>query len=168
MSVLPVSIILATSVLALGYGLGGFWIPAILMLAMGSLWLLGRRTSCRWSASVMLILLVIAAAIGLRMDLEPALMLFGVVAALSAWDLDHFARRLTEAGRVEQEQALTRHHLRRLLIVDAVGLLLGAVALLIRVDLSFGVVLLLALLALLGLSRAISFLGRESDQSHRM
>jgi len=160
---LPTSTILAAAALAAGYGLDDAWIGMLLILAMGVLWLLGQRRRWGWAASVALIFFVGAAAIGLWIGLGAGWMLAGVVAALSAWDLDHLTQRLRSADRVEDARALERRHLRRLLIVDGLGLLLGVAALNVRVRAGFGAVLLLGLLAILGISRAVSFLRRESD-----
>jgi hypothetical protein len=85
------------------------------------------------------------------------------VVALSAWDLEHFVQGMVDAGYVENVQDLERGHLRRLLIVDGLAVLLGELALRIRVEIGFGTVFVLALLAVFGLSRAIRFLRYEGD-----
>jgi hypothetical protein len=87
-------------------------------------------------------------------------MLVGVVLALVAWDLDRFLGRMRAAGRIK-DVGLERHHLWRLLIVAGTGLFLGAVALSVKIRLGFAVVFMLALLAVLGLSRVVGFLRRE-------
>lgn len=115
----------------------------------------------RLPPKVAFVLFVGAAAFGLGQDLPSGWMLLGLVAALSAWDLAHFAHLLDGAEGVEQRRLLERRHLRRLLIVDGLGLLLGGAALTVQIQLGFGLVLLLGLLALLGLSRAVRFLRRE-------
>ena len=159
---LPVSIGLTACALALGYATSGLWTEALLIAALGFLWLLGRWYGWGWVASVALVFFVGAAVVGLWLNLGAGWMLLGVVAALCAWDLDHFVQRLMSVGRVERERELERAHLQRLLIVSGLGFLLAAVALGINVKLDFGAVFLLALLAVLGLSRAIGFLRRES------
>jgi hypothetical protein len=103
------------------------------------------------------------AAAGLLLGVGAGWMLLAVVAALSAWDLDAFVRRLKDAARVVDRDALERQHLLRLLMVDGLGLGLAAVALGVRVRLGFGLVILLGILAILGLSRVISLLRHESD-----
>jgi hypothetical protein len=160
---LPIGTILATGALALGYGLGGLWGWTVFAISLGFLWLLGQRRGWDWMASVGLVLFVSVAAAGLCLGVGAGWMLFGLVAALSAWDLDHFAQRLRDTGRVEGVHDLERRHLGRLLTVDGLGLLLGAVALGIEVEFGFGVAFVLGLLAILGLSQAIGFLRRESD-----
>jgi energy-coupling factor transporter transmembrane protein EcfT len=159
------STILNSVSLALGYGLVGLWAGAVFVMVLGFLWLIGQRRGWNWMASVMLMLFVGAASIGIWLDAPDGWMLLGAVAALSAWDLDHFTKRLSGVGqnRVEETRDLERCHLERLLVVDGLSLLFGAVALGIEVDLGFGTALLLGLLAILGLSRVIGILRRESD-----
>jgi hypothetical protein len=114
-------------------------------------------------ASVALVLLIGAAAIGLWSGVAGGWALVGVAAALVAWDLDRFVWRMRAAGCVEGADVLERRHLQRLLTVGGTGLLLGAVALSLRIRLGFAAAFLLALLAVLGLSRVIGFLRREGD-----
>lgn len=157
------SIIVAMIALALGYGLGSVWIGVGFTLTLGLLWLLGRWRGWGWMVPPAFVLLVGMAAVGLWLGLGAGWMLVGVVAALSAWDLEYFARRLQTAGRAEQAVALERVHLRRLLAVNAAGLALGAIALGIHIRLGFGLMLVLALVAVWGLSRAVRFLQQEED-----
>jgi hypothetical protein len=157
------SIVLAASALALGYGLNSAWAGVILIAATGFLWVLGQRRGWRWIAPCGLVCYVVIAGIGLGMRSWSSWMLIGMVAALSAWDLDHFVRRLRESGQIENAHALERRHFQRLLIVDSVSLLLGAVALGISLEFSFSIGLLLAVLATFGLTRAIGFLQRQDS-----
>ena len=160
---LPGSIILSASALALGCGMSGLWTWAVLAAAVGFLWLLGLWRDWGWMASVGLACFVGAAAVALWLGVGAGWALLCVAAALSAWDMDHFAQRLGRVGRGDGALDLERRHLERLLIVNGLGLLLGAVALRIKIEFGFGVALLLGLLAVLGLSQAIGFLRRESD-----
>ena len=90
-------------------------------------------------------------------------MLFGLVATLVAWDLDHFRQRLQQAGQIEGEVELRRAHLQRLLAVVVLGGLAGVVALTFQVRLNLGWIILLGVVAIVGLSRVIGRLRRESD-----
>ena len=162
--ILPLTIGLATGVLALNYALSGLWSGMLLILALGLLWLIGQGRGWGGVASATFVVFVGAAVIGLWLGLAAIWMLLGVVAVLTAWDLDRFAGRLRDVGQVEGVQALERHHLQRLVVVDGLGLLLAAVALRIEINLSFGVTFLLGLLAVLGLSRVIGTLRSASDQ----
>ena len=160
---LAITIGLAAIVLAMGYAVGGARTFSPILLAMGALWWIGQRRRWNFLASVALVGFVVAAAMGLWMGLPAGWMLVGVVAALSAWDLDHFARRLRGVERVEMRLALERFHILRLVSVDSLGLLLAWVALAVQYKLSFDVALVLGLVAVLGLSQMVSYLRRESD-----
>jgi hypothetical protein len=161
--ILPAGTVLAAAVLAVGYGLHGMWQGAAVALATGVLWLVGQRRRWKRVAAVALVIWVGAAAIGLEMGVGGGWMLVGVVAALVAWDLDHFAWRMRVVGRVQDADVLARRHLRRSLAVAALGLFLGAAALSLRIRLGFAVAFLLALLALVGLSRVVGFLRYQGD-----
>ena len=158
---LPVGTVLAAAALATGYGLNGSWGGAVVALVVGAVWLAGQWRRWGWVASVALVLLIGVAAVGLGGGVGGGWMLVGVVVALVAWDLDRFAWRMRVAGYVEGVDALERRHLRRLLIVAGAGLLLGAVALSVKIRLGFAVAFLLAFLAVLGLSQVVRFLQRE-------
>ncbi len=74
------------------------------------------------------------------------------------------APRLDTRARLEAEaRMLEREHLRRLAIVSGLGLLLGALALTVRLTLSFGVIVVLGVVAIFALSRLIRYLRQESD-----
>jgi hypothetical protein len=160
---LPITIGLAAIVLAIGYAVGSVWRVPPILLAVGALWWIGQKRHWNLFASVALVGFVVAAALGLWVGLPAGWMLVGVVAALSAWDLDHFARRLRNVERVEMRSTLERLHLRRLVSVDSLGLLLAGMALVIQYKFSFDVALVLGLVAVLGLSQMVSYLRRESD-----
>lgn len=154
---------LATGLLALGYGLSGQWTWSPLIVAVGLLWLLGQWRGWGWVASVGLVVCAGIAILGFWADLGVGWLWFGMVAALTTWDLDHFVRRMRSVHRVERAGDLERRHLQRLLIVNGLSLLITAVALGIEIKFSFATALLLGALAVLGLSQAIGFLMRQSD-----
>ncbi len=87
----------------------------------------------------------------------------GLAAALVAWDLDQFAQMMRAVGRVDGAAELERRHIRRLLVVAAIGSLMGGVVLGLRVRLSFELALVLAALAMLGLGLIIGYLRRVRD-----
>ena len=157
------SIGLAMGILALDFAQAGLWTWIPLIVAVAAVWLVGLRRGWEWTALAGLVCYTGVAAAGLLLDLEVGWMLLAMVATLTAWDLDHFFRRLNRVGGVGPDRSLERRHLLRLLMVDSVGLLLGAIALRIEVELTFATILLLGLLAALGLAQTIRFLRRESD-----
>ena len=74
--------------------------------------------------------------------------------AWAAWDLTHFRCRLAQVEQVIETKVKLEHdHLQRPLPVLGAGGLGGSAALLIRFELSFGWMVGLGLLLLIGLSR---------------
>jgi hypothetical protein len=159
----PVSVGLSAGAFALGSALGGLWFVALPVLVMGVIWLAGQFRGWSWISSLGLVLSTVAAGGGLLVGLGAGWMLAGLVAALAAWDLHHFSHTLASVSRVEGGRSLERRHLQRLLVALGPGVVLAIVALGIEVTLSFGFVLLLGLVAVLGLSQAVAFLRTESD-----
>ncbi len=147
-----ISIGLATIGLTLGYSLSGLWVWIPLIVFVGLLWLAGQWYDRGRYAPVGLILLVGTAAWGVWYGAAAGWMLGGTVAALIAWDLDHFSQQLNKGGHIENPAELKRNHLRRLLIVAGLGLLLAGATLSIQVELNFGWALVLGLLAMVSLS----------------
>ena len=154
---------LATFALALGFATQALWAWAGLVIAIALLWLAGDWRGWDWVAEPCLAGWVGLAAFGAWWGVISGWMLLGIVAALAAWDLSHFAARLRHAGAITPLAELTRAHLRRLAIVAGAGLLLGGIALGIRVELTFGWAILAAALAIIGLSRLLRAGGSEGQ-----
>jgi hypothetical protein len=153
----------ATCALVAGYAMGGLWTWTLFILGLAALWLLGQRRGLKWVTSLELLLYIGLAAVGLWQQLTFSLMLLGIIAALAAWDIESFHQRMEGIERVDQREGLERKYLQRLLIVDGAGALLAVAAVSFTVSFSFGSALLLGLLAVVGLSRTIRYLRRESD-----
>jgi len=135
----------------------------LFFIALGMLWLYGERRMSGWAASVMLVCCVGATAFGILLGVQAGYILLGLVASLSAWDLDRFYRRIKSFEQVANEAEMERRHLLMLLSVDLLGLLLAGAALVIRTKIAFGIAFLLGLAAAWGLGQLIGFLRRESD-----
>jgi hypothetical protein len=160
---------LSVFALALGFALSGLWVGMAVVLAIGAFWLLsqlrppGHPNALPWASSAALVMQVTAAAVAVLIVNGWGWPVLGLVAALVAWDLDQFAQQVQAAGRVDDAPGLERRHIRRLLVVAAVGGILGAVGLGLRLRFSFGLALLLAALAMLGLSLIIGYMRRTGD-----
>lgn len=158
------ALIIAATALAAGYILGRARIGALAAPAVTGLWLLARqRRLGGWTADLGLVLLLGTAAVGAQIRMAGGWMLMGALAALGAWDLDRFARRLDSAQRVAEQKEIERRHLRWLGLALGMSAVGGAAALVLRVRLSLGAAILTGLLAVVGLSMAIRLLRRESD-----
>lgn len=153
----------AAVILALGYLHTGLWPGAAAALLLGLLGGLAGWRKWDWLQAVVLAGSVLLAATGAFVGLPPLLVVAGGCAALAAWDLAAFAGRLGRAGRVAGREGLVGRHLLRLVAVVGLGFGLTAATLQVRVNLSFEITLLLAVLAILGLSQAVRLLRRTSD-----
>jgi hypothetical protein len=151
----PTSIGAAALALTLGYALGSLWAGAGICTAIGLLWLVGQWRGWDWAADLGLVGCVGLAAFGVWSGLFGGWMLLGIVLALVAWDLDHFAQQMRSAGRIVGAGELWRAHLRQLFAVAGLGLLLGGVAMGIRIELGFGWALAAAALTILSLKTLI-------------
>ncbi len=167
-------ILLTAAAATVGFTLAGAWQLGLLAAAFGGLWLAAHRR--RWEALTSLLLFgfIILAGIGVTLRGGAIWAPPCLVAALAAWDLDRFAGRLSgvgqrpiTAGSVEgaddETHDLERRHLLRLGIVGGLGLVLSWIGQAIHVKLDLAVMLFLGFLAILGLSRAVRSLARESD-----
>jgi hypothetical protein len=154
---------LATLGLAVGYALRSQWNWAAAIVLLGLLWSVDQWRDWDRVTALGLSAFVALAAYGVWQGMAAGWMLFCTVAALAAWDLDDFARRWRRPARITEEIELRQAHFQRLLIVTGLGFVLGGIALSVQLELTLGWSMLLGLLAVLGLSWAISYLRRESD-----
>lgn len=126
-------------------------------LVLGALWIvLAERTRL---AGAVFALCVGGIALGIWLEVGIGWLLVGMTAALAAWDLEAFNARLASIARVENERELAREHLRQLGLVCGIGLSMALAASRLRVQLSFGAALFLALTAVLGLGYVLRSLG---------
>lgn len=178
---------LAGVVLAIGFGLSQSWFFVALSLGaagLGVLATVATRSTLRWTVWLgdgAFVGLVLLAAAGVWSVVAPVWALLSGACAVMGWDLTHFRRRLPERtprlpertpglpedtpeeATPDHQQRLEAAHLRRLLITVGAGVLVGLAGLLIQISYHFGTLLLLALVAIVGLSHAIAYLRRESD-----
>lgn len=157
------SIGIATLLLAADYAWSDIWGLALLLLALGLLWMIGQWRVWSWANSLGLLSFTVAAVVGVWLGLPAGWMLLGTVATLAAWDLSDFDQRLQNAQQAQGQQELTRAHLQRLTFVLGLGLLLGSIALSVQLDFGFWWALLLGLLVILSLSRVFLAIQRESN-----
>lgn len=150
------SIGVATISLIMGYGFSGLWpvVPIFLLLGL-AWWYLRRRNQ---GGAIFFVVFLLAAAAGLLIGTDSIWSAVCLVAALTAWDLEGFLRRLKDAGQEEMASRIATTHLRWLLAVNGVGLLLAITAPLVKVRFPLGVALLVVLVLFVGMSRGIGYL----------
>ena len=140
-----------------GYILGRDWILLLLLLAIPLTWVLFRKSFAGLLLSILLFEYVFLAALGLVLHLSPYLLIVGSAFALAGWELARFWLKLRDAPMRLQDQPLEALHNRDLALAIGVGLLLALVGLNIRLQLPFGLIAVLALLAAYGLYRAFKY-----------
>jgi hypothetical protein len=159
----------ATAVLlpALGSALAGRWLLLSIFLLTGGLWLERRRLQQPLAAPATLALLIstLTLAVAAGLEVGAGWLLLGMSGALAAWDLDDFARRLSHVDGVGSEAKMVHIHLQRLGFALLLGLILGSLALLVQIELSYGLIFFLVLLVFFTLSYVITLLIRSRSSN---
>lgn len=149
---------LASAALVIAYALSPYPIVSGFLVGFGIIWQYGRLR--RWEAllEAMFVFHIVAGAVGAKLGLSTGLILLGVLGALSAWDLSHFARRLHDAGNIRKRTKLVRQHFQRLSLTLVVGVSCVFVALGISLELNLWSVIGLGLVAIWGLCQVSVYL----------
>ena len=152
-----IGLLVSTLLTALPLALAGSWILALAALLLPLLWLGARRRGWPEVDNLLLAALTLLALLMLaREATAPAVPLAALSAALVAWAAAAVGALFDEAGDVPDREAMERRIVRRLLLIGGLGLGMGLLAVVVRLNVSFGLAMLLALLAVLGLARAVT------------
>ena len=163
--ILALFCLLLTSVIfSGGYALHGIWYISLVVILLGILWIIGNWRSWAWLTGIVFTLHTLVAAAGFLFTIESISLLSGMLFALFAWDLDALTHRYRHADLVKNQTAFIIRHLLRLLLVGSIGLVLATVALTAQIELGFGWLVLLAAIAVIGLSYGIGYLLREKRE----
>jgi hypothetical protein len=152
---IPAAIVLAALPPATAFALAARWPEALFAAIAGAAWLAGARGHLRWVSDAAFLSLLGLGAAGAASGVAPGWALAGALAALAAWDIAALGARLAGDARVVDAAGLWRAQLRRLGAVLGAGLLLGAAALIVRVEIGFVWALLLGIVAVATLGRAV-------------
>lgn len=131
------------------------------LLILGALWLFAGRKHWTWFSTIVLLLLVTLAGIGLWYGLSPGWMISGTLGGLMAWDLTDFMRRLRFAPLMDDTRVLERRHLTRLTIMALVGVFLASIAMWVRLEFTFAWGVVLTLVVVLGVTQLVAWLRRS-------
>jgi len=151
------TICILAGMLSLAAGYFQFDLPlvAIGCLVIGLLWLLSQWRRLDWAASLGMLIFTGASALGVWVGLSPFLLAISFLGSLLAWDLADFSRRSRRAAPEDNLRLLEKQHLMRLAGVGGLSLALTLAALIVRLQISFGWLLLLAIVAILGLLQLV-------------
>lgn len=156
-------VLVATAAFAFAFAQAEQLLASLAVIAVGALWLAALRRDAGPVSSIFMNLLVMGGAAAFLLGGTGILPLVGAVAALGAWDLAHFYQRLRAADRVDEASGVGRDHLKRLGLVESLGFLIGLLGLTTRMQISFWWEVLLAILAMIGLTRLIRYVRSEID-----
>lgn len=160
--VLLFCIVLGTGSLAWGYLQVGLPVFARWIAAFGALWLIAVWRRWRWFSGLGLAFTFLAAAVGLWfLNFAPGWMFAGAIGGLIAWDLTYFRERLRFSGSDEEQDAMAGRHLVRVAVLALLGFLLASLAMAIKLQFSFQWALLLAVVAILGLTQLVTWFRRR-------
>lgn len=159
---LVLSCITAAACLIAGVGSQVWLVAAAVIGLLALMWAIKPMRQTGWLASGSLLVYLCAAAGGLIGGSKPVWMMAGAIAALAGWDLIQFERSLTGAEKNVGLYRCEREHLINLGIALGLGSILAVPMLLVRIQLSF--ILMLAALgsALAGLLLAWRFLQKKN------
>jgi hypothetical protein len=156
-----ISVLMGVGSLAYVYSGTGFDQLVRGLLILGALWLYAGRKRWTWFSTIALLLSVALAGYGLWVGLSPGWMVAGAIGALLAWDLTEFMRRMDGAFETDDLPGMQRRHLARLTVVAFIGLLLASISMLVRLEFTLEWMMLLALVAVLGVTQLVAWLRRE-------
>ena len=135
--------------LAAGYASAGQWLGVPLAALVWAAWHFGAK----WPPTLLLTGSVTVAAAGLVAGASALWMLPGATLALAGWDLAHWDSFLGDDMPAEVESRLERKHYASVALALVPALLVAAAGQFIRLQIPFGVLVAVALVALLGLDR---------------
>jgi len=135
--------------LAAGYASAGQWLGVPLAALVWAAWYFGAK----WPPTPLLIGSVTVAAVGLVAGASALWMLPGATLALAGWDLAHWDSFLGDDMPAEVESRLERKHYASVALALVPALLVAAAGQFLRLQIPFGVLVAVALAALLGLDR---------------
>jgi hypothetical protein len=159
---LLLSIVLGIGSLAWGYLQVGLPVFARWIAAFGALWLVAIWQRWRWFSGIGLGFSFVAAALGLWfLNFAPGWMFAGAIGGLLAWDLTYFRERLPFAGSDEERAAMEGRHLVRVAVLALLGFLLASVAMAVKLQFNFQWALLLAVVAILGVTQLVTWFRRR-------
>jgi hypothetical protein len=157
------TICLLTSITCLGfpYILAGDWLIIFFFLAMAGLWISMKRRSIFWSASILLIVFVLLAAVGVLANLSVPLMVIACTAALACWDLANFRESIVAGQALKTSILLERYHLQSLALAISGGSTLAVVSSYLNLQIPFIGTVLLALFTMGCLTYAMQSLVKK-------
>lgn len=141
-----VCLLASIACLALAYVPTGDWLVLLVIPAMLLFWVLTKKRSAFWPASSLLTVYVLLALMGVTRHTPLLLLVIGCVFALAGWDLNDLSLGTVGQGPRGAGAELEMRRLQSLALMTGISVALAAVSLWLRLQLSFGAIVLLVLL----------------------
>ncbi len=152
------NLFLAAILTAFAYWEQSAWIWMGFTIIWIILWGLSQLLENNYTPAIFFFVFTGGCLVGTFLGLRSMLLFLGMTAALNAWDTDRFYRRWKDALRREANNQLERRHIFRLLFVDGVAISVAILGLMIKTQLSFGLMLLVVVIALISFSQLVRLL----------
>lgn len=137
--------------LTVGFAGIGRWTFLLGVLSALPVWLAAFKWGSGFFPTTALVLSIGLAAAGLLMSVSPVWMFLGATFALAGWDIVLFQSNLSGDLPAQGVDLLEKRHYRNLTTALGLGLLVAVAGSMIRIQIPFGWMMLLAAVALLGL-----------------
>jgi hypothetical protein len=137
--------------LAVGYSQAGQWLALTAILLPLVAWFSSLRWPYRWLPLAGLLLSVVLSGAGLFAGASPVLMILSTALALAGWDLLLWDHALPDDLSASMLSRITYSHYSSLALALVFGLLAALAGRLLRIQLPFGVLIFLVILALFSL-----------------
>jgi hypothetical protein len=158
---LNLSLLVSTGCFAAGYLFAGYWVAVPALIVLVSVGVFANQRPAFWMAAVALVGSVILAAVGIALDVSPVLMVIASTSALVSWELFHFKHGTTRSAPPQSSSTLENYHLRSLAAAASAGLIFALLTMLVNLQLPFGIVALLVLIAIGGLVYSMQYITKK-------
>ena len=159
------NLLLAAILTSYAYWEQSTWFGMAFTLVWVSLWGLSQLLDNSYTPGIFFFVFTGVCLVGTFLGLRSMLLFLGMTAAMNAWDTDRFYRRWKDALGREANNPLERRHIFRLLLVDGVAISVAILGLTIKAQLSFGLMLLVVVIALISLSQLVRLLRNPGSKA---
>jgi hypothetical protein len=149
---------------SVGFVLIGFsWQVVIGVIILLGLFIAGVQFNLKRMPSFLLFIAFIFAATGCYIGVHPYWMLLGLTASLASWDLQGFKEKFDHFERIENSTEIESGHIKYLGLVLFSGILIGAISLTIRIQIPFGIIILLGTIVIVAIFQVFRYI-RKSER----
>ena len=152
--ILPVSMLSASFLLLLAFGLERYWVGVFAVAGLGFWgWYDFKKREWTWSVDIFLVGALMLVTIGAILRLRLYLLLPTLLFTLVFWDLARFQRRMAGSPASQKLGDIENRHLGLLSVVVIVGGVVALITFAFQVQISFIVILILGVVLVISLGQ---------------